>query len=52
MKKIILTLAIALFSVATFAQKYAYVDTDYILKNIPEYITAQKTLDDLSEKWE
>lgn len=52
MKKIILTLAIALFSVATFAQKYAYVDTDYILKNIPEYITAQKTLDDMSEKWE
>ncbi|MEZ7931954.1 MAG: OmpH family outer membrane protein [Flavobacteriales bacterium] len=52
MKKIILTLAIALFSVATFAQKYAYVDTDYILKNIPEYITAQKNLDDLSEKWE
>ena len=33
MKKIILTLAIALFSVANFAQKYAYVDTDYILKN-------------------
>ena len=52
MKKIILTLAIALFSFASFAQKYAYVDTDYILKNIPEYITAQKTLDDLSEKWE
>lgn len=52
MKKILLTLAIALFSFATFAQKYAYVDTDYILKNIPEYITAQKTLDDLSEKWE
>jgi outer membrane protein len=52
MKKIILTLAIALFSLAAISQKYAFVDTDYILKNIPEYITAQKTLDDLSEKWE
>lgn len=52
MKKIFLTLTIALFSIAALAQKYAYVDTDYILKNIPEYIAAQKTLDDLSEKWE
>lgn len=52
MKKILLTLTLALFSLAIFSQKYAFVDTDYILKNIPEYIEAQKTLDDLSEKWE
>ena len=52
MKKITLILAISLFSLASFSQKYAYVDTKYILENIPEYITSQKTLDDLSEKWE
>jgi outer membrane protein len=52
MKKIILTLALALFSVASFSQKYAYVDTKYILENIPEYKTAQKQLDDLSELWQ
>ena len=52
MKKITLILAATLFSLASFAQKYAYVDTKYILENIPEYIQAQKTLDDLSEKWE
>lgn len=53
MKKIILALALSFFSLATFSQtKYAYVDTKYILENIPEYIQAQKTLDDLSEKWQ
>ena len=53
MKKLILSLAIALFSFASFSQtKYAYVDSKYILENIPEYIAAQKTLDDLSEKWQ
>lgn len=52
MKKLILTLTIALFSFVSFSQKYAYVDTKYILENIPEYVAAQKTLDDLSEKWQ
>jgi outer membrane protein len=52
MKKLSLILVAILFSVASFAQKFAFVDTKYILENIPEYITSQKTLDDLSEKWE
>ena len=52
MKKLTLFLAATLFSLASFSAKYAYVDTKYILENIPEYIEAQKTLDDLSEKWE
>ena len=52
MKKLTLVFALALFSLASFSQKYAYVDTKYILENIPEYIQAQKTLDDLSEQWE
>ena len=34
------------------AQKYAYVDTEYILKNIPEYEAAQKQLDELSEGYQ
>lgn len=39
-------------STATFAQKFAYVDTDYILDNIPEYKEAQKQLDELSVQWQ
>jgi outer membrane protein len=34
------------------AQKFAYVDTEYILGNIPEYKIAQTQIDDLSSKWQ
>jgi outer membrane protein len=53
MKKIVLGIALVLasFSFAS-AQKYAYVDTDYILDNIPEYGDAKTTLDELSSKWQ
>ncbi len=34
------------------AQRFAYVDTDRILKHIPEYHEAQKTLDELAERWQ
>jgi outer membrane protein len=33
-------------------QRIGYVDTDYILTNIPEYKDAQDELNSLSEKWE
>ncbi len=36
----------------SFAQKLAYVDSEYIMKHIPEYNTAQKNLDDLSQQWQ
>ena len=53
MKKVTLFLAIILtgFSV-TFAQKYAYVDTEYILKNIPAYEAATDQLNELSKQWQ
>jgi len=34
------------------AQKFAYVDTQYILDNIPEFTEAQAQLDDLSNQWQ
>ncbi|HQG55993.1 MAG TPA: OmpH family outer membrane protein [Bacteroidales bacterium] len=53
MKKIILlTAAIVLASAFATAQKYAFVDTDYIRKNIPAFNTAQEQLDKLSKQWE
>ncbi|MCE1201511.1 MAG: OmpH family outer membrane protein [Bacteroidia bacterium] len=33
-------------------QRFAYVDTEYILNNIPEYKDAQEELNALSQKWE
>lgn len=53
MKKIILLFVIVLSSATiTLAQKFAYVDTEYILSNIPEYKQAQEELDRISVQWQ
>ena len=53
MKKIIASLIIAATALgAGVAQKYAFVDTDYILNRIPSYNAAQDQLDKLSEEWQ
>ncbi|MDE3247069.1 MAG: OmpH family outer membrane protein [Bacteroidota bacterium] len=53
MKKILFAaLALLLVSVATQAQRYAIVDTKYILDKMPEYKDAQKKLDQVSEQWQ
>lgn len=53
MKKIFLTLTLLVAaSIFTFAQKFGYVDTEYILSNIPEYAEANKQIDELSVKWQ
>lgn len=33
-------------------QKYAYIDSEYILKKIPSYEAAQQKLDELSVQWQ
>lgn len=33
------------------AQKYAYIDSDYILSKMPEYEEAKEKLDKLAERW-
>jgi outer membrane protein len=33
------------------AQSYAFIDSDYILKNVPEYIEAKERLDKMAERW-
>lgn len=52
MKKIALTTMLALIGLFTFGQKFAYVDTEYILENISEYRNAQEQLDEMSIKWQ
>ena len=53
MKKIVVTfIALVLSVFAVNAQKYAYVDTEYIMNNIPLYETAKQQLDELSEQWQ
>jgi len=53
MKKVILLAAIfCTFALGASAQKFAYVNTDYILDNIPDFNDAQTQLDDLSAQWQ
>jgi outer membrane protein len=53
MKKINLIILFFVLSVATaVAQRYGFVDSDYISKNIPAFATAQDQLDRLSQQWE
>lgn len=44
---------LVLFFGTTFAysQSYAYIDSDYILSKIPEYVQAKEKLDKLAERW-
>lgn len=53
MKKIILLLIFTFTAfTSTFAQRFAFVDSDYILKHMPEYAAAQKQLAALSDLWQ
>ena len=53
MKKIMIICSLLVLAfIPGFGQKYAFVDTDYILNNIPEYTDAQALLDDLSAQWQ
>lgn len=53
MKKIIIiALLFVLSGYGAFAQRFAYVDSEYILKHIPEYNSSQKQLDALSAQWQ
>ena len=49
MNKLILFFAMLLSAGVASAQRFAYVDSDYILNNVPEYTEAQKKLDDISK---
>ena len=51
-KKLILTLIVLTTTTFAFSQKFAYVDTEYILENIPDYQEAQEELDKLSIEWQ
>ena len=52
MKKLIgiFIILVGLANVAS-AQRYAYVDSQYILESVPEYEKAQEELNKLSEQW-
>ncbi|MDE7418883.1 MAG: OmpH family outer membrane protein [Muribaculaceae bacterium] len=53
MKKLIISLALVLTAfVGAYAQKFALVDMDYILRNVPSYEMANEQLNQVSQRWE
>ncbi|MBR5983410.1 MAG: OmpH family outer membrane protein [Bacteroidales bacterium] len=51
MKRVFLFAVALIFATFAFGQKYAYVDTEYILNNIPVYESAKTQLEDLTKEW-
>jgi outer membrane protein len=52
MRRYLILLVLSLLAINTYAQKYACVDTEYILSNVPEYKQAQKELEEVSLQWQ
>lgn len=52
MRRFFLILAVIISAIGVNAQKFAMVDMDYILKNIPSYESANDKLSQLSTRWQ
>lgn len=51
MKNLVFSLLIILGTSFAFGQKYGYIDSDYILENVPEYKEAKDKLNKLADRW-
>lgn len=52
MKKFIVLCLMAVASIAAHAQKFALIDMEYLLSNIPAYERANEQLNQVSKKWQ
>lgn len=50
--RLVFVMALMLLGKDLFAQKFAYVDSKYILSHMPEYVAAQKQINELSSEWQ
>ncbi len=51
-KQIIILISLIFVAFTANAQKFAYVDTEYILSHIPSYQTAKDKLNEISAEWQ
>lgn len=51
-KNLIAVIALVFISIAATAQRYAIIDTKFILGKLPEYKAAQSKLDSISDMWQ
>ena len=52
MRKTLITALLAIVALTAHAQKFALVDMDYILKNVPAYERANEQLTQVAKKWQ
>ncbi|MCF8275222.1 MAG: OmpH family outer membrane protein [Flavobacteriales bacterium] len=52
MKRVVFTLIALSFTFSSMAQRFGYVDSNYILENIPEYQQKQQELNEISVQWQ
>lgn len=52
MKRNALLLTLLFVTALMSAQKFAFVDTEYVLKKVPAYESAQDQLDQVSQRWQ
>ncbi len=51
-RNIFFAFVMILMTLPVFSQKYAYIDSEYILGNVPEYKEAQAELDRIAALWQ
>jgi outer membrane protein len=50
--RLVFLMAFLFLGTGVYAQKFAYVDSKYILSHMPEYVAAQKQINELSSEWQ
>jgi len=50
--RLVFVMAFLFLGTGIYAQKFAYVDSKYILSHMPEYVAAQKQINELSSEWQ
>ena len=51
-KRFLLIVVLGILSLSLYCQKYGYIDSEYILSNMPDYTEAQAQLDKISTQWQ
>ena len=52
LKKLFFFTLLFFTSSGLYSQKFAYVDTDYILTKVPEFVQAEEKINDFTEQWQ
>jgi outer membrane protein len=50
--KFIFSFVLMVSTLSLSAQKFAYIDSKYVLSHMPEYVVAQKQINELSAEWQ